>query len=99
MSDPRSKILGESCGHCHYGNYVKSIDDHVSYVVCDTCGAMQLSYIPQDYQEALHRQDYDWVWDDEQQKWVHANQTFGIFGGRKSVASELNKQESNSGEL
>lgn len=32
-------------------------DNHPSYVVCGSCGAIELTYVPQDYQEDMHRVD------------------------------------------
>lgn len=32
-------------------------DNHPSYLVCNSCGAMELTYVPQDYQEDLHTVD------------------------------------------
>lgn len=42
------------CENCHSGYYVNPPDNHPSYVNCNACGAIKLTYDPQPYQEGMH---------------------------------------------
>lgn len=46
-----------NCRNCHSGFMQNPPDNHPSYVVCGSCGAIELTYVPQDYQEDMHRVD------------------------------------------
>lgn len=72
----------KTCTNCKVGKFQVPDDMHPSYVLCDTCGAMHLTYSPQDYQEEAHRNQY--LLNDDGSFKV---QTIGLFGGRKSVAA------------
>lgn len=60
-------------------------DEHPSYVVCDTCGAFHLTYMPQDYQEEAHRNPY--LLNDDGSIKVQTIGLFGGYGSAKSTAS------------
>lgn len=47
--------MASQCSHCKVGNLQTPKDDHPSYLVCDSCGAFQLLYIPMEYQEDMHQ--------------------------------------------
>lgn len=76
------------CQHCKADYLQKPLDDHPSYLECPTCGALQLTYEPMDYQEVFHRTPYK-LNDDGSIK----NQTFGIFGGYGSAKSTASLHE------
>lgn len=44
------------CLNCHVGRMQIPQDQHPSYLICDSCGALELRYVAQDYQNALHTQ-------------------------------------------
>lgn len=46
------------CLQCYQGEMVVPPDRHPSYLICPNCGAMELVYLPQDYQNAIHNVDY-----------------------------------------
>lgn len=48
-------FLGKTCDHCGYGIYIEPPDGKESYVECNECGAVLLTYEPQPYQEAFHK--------------------------------------------
>ena len=76
-----SRIL---CSNCKTDYMQEPSDHHPSYVECPTCGAILLTYIPQEYQAEFHATPYELNPEDGSIK----NQTIGLFGGRKSVASD-----------
>lgn len=83
MSETHEPILGLPCANCKVGRYELPPDEHPSYCLCTTCGAMQLTYMPQDYQEEFHRAEYFLNEEDGTLK----NQTLGLFGGYGSAKS------------
>ena len=54
----------------------KPSNDHVSYIECPNCGAIELLYEPQEYQEAIHNVPY--IINDQGKSKV---QIVGAFGG------------------
>lgn len=38
-------------------------DDHPSYLVCTTCGSIELTYVPMEYQEPMHATPYSYTKD------------------------------------
>jgi hypothetical protein len=47
------------CQNCFADKMVKPTDSHPSYVVCPSCGAIELTYEPMRYQEELHTIPYE----------------------------------------
>lgn len=47
-------MIGSTCESCHSGFMQTPKDNHPSYYVCSSCGAMKLSYSPMPYQEEMH---------------------------------------------
>lgn len=45
----------EKCPNCKVGTLRPPKDDHPSYLECDSCLAIELTYIPMEYQEAMHQ--------------------------------------------
>ena len=43
-----------TCDYCKVGMMVEPVDKHPSYLVCNSCMAMELTYEPQEYQEEMH---------------------------------------------
>lgn len=43
-----------TCHNCHIGHMREPKDQHPSYVQCDSCMAIELTYRPQEYQENMH---------------------------------------------
>ena len=78
-------MLGEHCSHCQVGILTEPPDNHVSYVVCNKCGAMQLTYKPSDYQEAFHSVPYTLNKRGKLNPQILC--TFGGYGSGKSKAS------------
>lgn len=46
------------CQACQIGIMQKPPDDHPAYLLCSNCGALELTYQPQDYQETIHTIPY-----------------------------------------
>lgn len=63
----------------------KPPDNHPSYLVCPNCGAIELTYLPMDYQEELHEVPY--ILDENGGYKPQILATFGGFGSGKSKAS------------
>lgn len=82
MHNPQEMWLGKTCSNCKAGRFQQNMYEHVSYVECDSCGAMQLTYVPMNHQYDFHASPYEYNSDGSIR-----TQTFGLFGGRKSVAS------------
>ncbi len=80
------------CLSCHIGVMQTPSDNHPSYVVCNNCGAIELTYKPMDYQEELHSVPYieiqkefeGEVFTETQMQIIGA---FGGYGSGKSKAS------------
>jgi PBSX family phage terminase large subunit len=64
---------------------VKPNNDHPAYVECPNCGAIELLYTPQDYQEEIHEIPYNVLRTGEIVPQIIA--TFGGYGSGKSKAS------------
>lgn len=75
------------CLHCYTGNMVKPEDQHPSYLICDNCGAIELTYKPQDYQKDLHRVPY------KVKNGRIQVQIIGVFGGYGSGKSRASLTE------
>jgi Zn ribbon nucleic-acid-binding protein len=43
------------CQNCYTAEMQKPQNDHPAYYECPNCGAIELTYMPQSYQEALHQ--------------------------------------------
>lgn len=85
MSKEHDPFLDETCAKCESGKYKIPSNGHVSYVECDNCGAIHLTYIPQDYQMDFHETPYT------RNEFGGLNaqilSTFGGYGSGKSRAS------------
>lgn len=76
------------CLHCKNGNMVIPPNNHPSYILCEACGAVELTYEPQDYQDEFHATPYTLNPDGSQKI-----QIIGIFGGYGSAKSRASLQE------
>lgn len=64
------------CLQCHSGRMREPDDKHPAYVICDMCGAYELTYSPASYQENLHTIPYQLAKDGSIKP-----QIIGVFGG------------------
>lgn len=88
MHDAHAPFVGLTCSHCRSGKYIIPPDEHPSYCLCEACGAMQLTYIPQDYQAEFHATPHKFDEDGDIRM-----QIFGIFGGYGSAKSTASLNE------
>lgn len=84
---------GLICNNCFTAKMREPPDRHPSYLICPNCGAIQLTYEPQDYQEPLHQVPYVDIFDSETGKSVTRIQIIGVFGGYGSGKSKASIQE------
>jgi hypothetical protein len=56
-------------------------NDHPAYVECPSCGAIELLYTPQDYQEGIHNVEYTEIWNEDANRWELIPQIIASFGG------------------
>jgi hypothetical protein len=63
------------CLNCHVGFMRRPANGHPAYMECPDCGAIELTYMPQDYQEGIHEVPYRYT-DGEID-----TQIVGAFGG------------------
>lgn len=75
------------CLNCYSGYMQTPANGHVSYVECPNCGAIELTYIPQDYQEPAHQVPYQEIFDKRTGEWVIRPHIIGEFGGYGSGKS------------
>lgn len=85
MARQHEPFEGTTCSHCRTGKLRIPEDEHPSYCLCETCGAIQLTYIPQDYQEEFHQTEY--VLNDDGTVKIQTLALFGGYGSAKSTAS------------
>lgn len=76
------------CLHCRNGNMRIPPNDHQSYVECEACGAYELTYEPQDFQNEFHETPY--MLNEDGSRKI---QIIGIFGGYGSSKSRASLQE------
>lgn len=50
-----ASLVNNTCQNCKVGTLLPPQDQHPSYLQCSSCLAIQLTYIPQDYQEDMHQ--------------------------------------------
>ena len=77
------------CLQCNIGQMQKPEDDHPSYLVCSNCGAIELNYAPQDYQNEFHGSKASI----DPESGEIALQIFGVFGGYGSAKSRATLEE------
>lgn len=63
-------------------------NQHPAYIECDSCGAIELTYTPQDYQKELHTVPYKYT-----QNGTISVHIIGVFGGYGSGKSRASLQE------
>lgn len=63
-------------------------DQHPSYLICENCGTIELTYKPQDYQEGIHKVPYKLT-----ERGTIRTQIIGVFGGFGSGKSKASLQE------
>lgn len=80
--NPYDGIAGQTCSYCRIGVYEEPPDDHPSYCLCNSCGAIQLTYVPMDHQAEFHRTEYQYNEDG-----TIKTQTLSLFGGYGSAKS------------
>lgn len=88
MHNPQEQFLEKMCPNCRAGTFIQNPYEHPSYVECNSCGAMQLTYVPMDHQYDFHKHPYRYNKDGSV-----ATQTFGLFGGYGSAKSTASLQD------
>jgi PBSX family phage terminase large subunit len=48
-------MSGHTCYNCKVGNMYPPPDQHPAYLQCNACLAMELTYVPQEFQEEMHK--------------------------------------------
>lgn len=81
------------CKSCFTGVMQKPLDNHPSYLTCPNCGAIELTYVPQDYQQAIHEVPYQYVVNEETGEVGYGTQIIGAFGGYGSGKSKASLTE------
>lgn len=81
-------MLRVLCSNCKTDYLQTPGDSHPSYVECPTCGAIMLTYVPQEYQAEFHQTPYELNSDGSIK-----NQTIGLFGGYGSAKSTASLHE------
>lgn len=81
------------CQNCFTGHMQPPANQHPAYVECPNCGAIELTYVPQEYQESIHSVDYLEYWDEDKQDWALKMQIIGAFGGYGSGKSRSSLTE------
>lgn len=87
MAEEHDRLMAVSpyCPKCKVGKLQIPEDMHPSYCICDTCAAIHLTYMPQDYQENFHRTPY--IFNDDGTIKIQTIGLFGGYGSAKSTAS------------
>lgn len=78
------------CQACFTAEMREPPNDHPSYVVCPNCGALELTYQPQDYQEGMHSVPYTETLNPktgQMETDIHILGVFGGYGSGKSRSS------------
>lgn len=75
------------CMSCYTGDMQTPVDNHPAYVYCPNCGAIELTYKPQDYQMLSHAVPY------VEQDGRIQTQLIGYFGGYGSGKSRTSLSE------
>ena len=73
--------MGLVCNNCFTADIVVPDNNHPAYLICPNCNAIELTYQPQDYQEALHQLPKEEM------------QIVAVFGGYGSGKSKASLQE------
>lgn len=85
MARQHELFEGTTCQHCKTGKLRIPEDEHVSYCLCDTCGAIQLTYVPQTHQEEFHETKF--LYNEDGSIKTQTLALFGGYGSAKSTAS------------
>jgi PBSX family phage terminase large subunit len=72
---------------------LKPVDLHPAYLQCPNCGAIELLYQPQEYQEVVHTLDYEIRINKETGEEEYKPQIIATFGGYGSGKSKASLQE------
>lgn len=88
MENPHENLVDQICSNCKTGYLEIPPDEHPSYCLCNTCGAIHLTYEPMDHQMEFHSVPYEYNKDG-----TIKTQTFGLFGGYGSAKSTAGLQE------
>lgn len=75
------------CMNCYTANMQEPENGHPSYVVCPSCGAIELTYVPQDYQRPPHEIPLRKRWNNFKKAWEYEAQIIAWFGGYGSGKS------------
>lgn len=81
------------CLNCHVGLMRVPLNNHPAYLECPDCGAIELTYIPQDYQEGIHEVEYTYSYNPDTGAFEIDTQIVGAFGGYGSGKSRSSLSE------
>lgn len=81
------------CLNCHVGLMRIPANQHPAYIECPDCGCLELTYIPQDYQEGIHEVEYTYSFNPDTGKYEIDTQIVGAFGGYGSGKSRSSLTE------
>jgi PBSX family phage terminase large subunit len=77
-------MAGHTCHNCKVGTMQVPVDQHPAYIQCNSCMAIELTYMPQDYQEQMHMVRADGADDTD---------IIAVFGGYGSGKSKATLEE------
>lgn len=81
------------CLNCYTADMVTPQNGHPAYIECPACGAIELTYEPQDYQVESHTVPIRKVWSEKKGKWESELRIIGWFGGYGSGKSRASLTE------
>lgn len=84
---------GMQCQSCYSSDLTRPLNNHPAYLECPNCGAIELLYEPQTYQEEIHTIPYNYSFNEKTGKWEKDIQIIGAFGGYGSGKSKSSLQE------
>ena len=81
------------CLNCYSSDMQIPQNQHPAYIECPNCQAIELTYIPQDYQQESHSVPIMEIWDDDMKCFRLRTQIIGFFGGYGSGKSRTSLTE------
>lgn len=81
------------CQNCYVAEMQVPANNHPAYIECPACGAIELTYEPQDYQEPMHETAYSYTLNEDTGEWEIDTQIIGVFGGYGSGKSKATLSE------
>lgn len=81
------------CQNCFTADMVIPYNNHPAYIECPNCRAIELTYIPQEYQQRYHEAPLVEIRDKKNKKWTIRTSIKGSFGGYGSGKSKTSLSE------